>query len=155
MTSWPSMTVIGQVSFPTLGQLKCSRAPTLPPHARGLVLRPIICCAFVWHRLHQIIPAWHIVMEKSYTWGHSINHNFCDLQLKSLDANQPQLDSTQNSSYFSLSFRHWDCTANGWELRGLSLQFNIQSRLAIFSKWSTIHIIYGVLRRSFWVGGRG
>ena len=26
------------------------------------------------------------------------------------------------------------------ELRGLNLQFNIQSRLAIFSKWSTIHI---------------
>ena len=51
-----------------------------------------------------------------------------------------QLDSTQNSSYFSLSFRHWDCTANGWELRSLNLQFNFQSRLAIFSKWSTIHI---------------
>jgi len=26
-------------------------------------------------------------------------------------------------------------------LRGLNLQFNIQSRLAIFSKWSTIHIM--------------
>jgi len=51
-----------------------------------------------------------------------------------------QLDSTQNSSYFSLSFRHWDCTANCWELRGQNLQFNIQPRLAIFSKWSTIHI---------------
>jgi len=49
MTSWPSVTVIGQVSIPTLGQLKCSRATTLPPHARGLVMRLIICCAFVWH----------------------------------------------------------------------------------------------------------
>jgi len=41
-----SMTVIGQVSIPTLGQLKCSLGPTLPPHA-GLVMRLIICCAFV------------------------------------------------------------------------------------------------------------
>jgi len=24
-------------------------------------------------------------------------------------------------------FRHWDCTANGWELRGLNLQFNIHA----------------------------
>ena len=42
---------------------------------------------------------------------------FCDLQLKSLDANQPQraekgeklenqFDSTQNSSYFSYQFWH-------------------------------------------------
>ena len=59
-----------------------------------------------------------------------------------------QLDFTQNSSYFSLSFRHWDCTANGWELWGLNLQFNIQSRLAIFSKWSTIHIT-GFLAKVF------
>ena len=51
-----------------------------------------------------------------------------------------QLDSTKNSSYFSLSIRHWDCTANGWELRGLNLQFNIQPRLAILSKRSTIYI---------------
>jgi len=66
---------------------------------------------------------------------------FCDLQLKSLDANQPRTGKSvrlhTNNSYFSLSFRYWDCTANGWELRGLNLQFNIQSRLAM---WSTIHI---------------
>jgi len=108
MTSWPSMTVIGQVSIPTLGQLKCSCAPTLPPHARGLVLRLIIlCCAFVWH-IHKIILAWHTVMEKSYTWCHSINHNFCDLQLKSLDANQTRTGKSvrlhTDSSYFSFHF---------------------------------------------------
>jgi len=37
-------------------------------------------------------------------------------------------------------FHHWHCTANGRELRGLNLQFNIQSRLATYFKWSTIHI---------------
>ena len=39
--------VIGQVSIPTLEQLKCRRVQTLPPHARGLVLSLIMCCAFV------------------------------------------------------------------------------------------------------------
>ena len=79
-------------------------------------------------------------MEKSYTWGHSINHNFCNLQLKSLDANQPRTGNQTPHKTVATSvyqFRHWDCTANGWELRGLNLQFNI---LAVFSKWSTIHI---------------
>ena len=82
-------------------------------------------------------------MEKSYTWGHSIIISVIYSWRVWMPTNlrlENQLDSTQNSSYFSLSFRHWDCTANGWELIGLNLQFNIQSRLAIFSKWSTIHI---------------
>jgi len=50
-----------------------------------------------------------------------------------------QLDSTQNSSYFSLSISSLRLYRE-LQLRGPNLQFNIQPRLAIFSKWSTIHI---------------
>jgi len=79
-------------------------------------------------------------MVKSYTWGHSMNHSVIYSWRVWMPTNlglENQLDSIQNSSYFSSSFRHWDCTANGWELRGLNLQFNIQYRLAIFSKFES------------------
>ena len=78
--------------------------PNLPPHARCLVPRLIICCAFfVWHT-----PAWNMVMEKSYTWGHSTNHSGftaeefgCQPTSDSRKSEnfENQLDSTQNSSW--------------------------------------------------------
>ena len=81
-------------------------------------------------------------MEKSYTWGHSINHSVIYSWRVWMPTNLTLENQTPHKTVATsvYQFRHWDCTANGWELRGLNLQFNIQPRLAIFSKWSTIHI---------------
>ena len=92
-------------------------------------------------------PVWNIVMDKSYIWGHSINHSVIYSwrvwmstyiwQQKGWKFGKLVRLQTQNSSYFSLSR---DCAANDRELRGLNIPFNIEPRLAIFSKRSTIHI---------------
>jgi len=59
------------------------------------------------HDIHQIIPAWNIVMEEAI-----VSTIICDLQLKGVVAETAQLMV---------------------ELRGPNLQFNIQSRRAIYS----------------------
>jgi len=64
--------------------------------------------------------------------GWILNCKFRPLNSQSLTVHK-----TATSVY---QFCHGDCTANGWELRGLNLRFSIHPRLAIFSKWRTIHI---------------
>ena len=78
---------------------------------------------------------WNIVMEKSYTWGHSITILWFTAEVFGC---QPTSDSRKGENLETphktvatsvYQFWHWDCSANDWELRGLNLQFNIQPRL--------------------------
>jgi len=61
--------------------------------------------------------------------GHSINHNFCDLQLKSLDANQPQTGKSvglHTKQYIATSVYHFvtetaQLMVESWEVWTYSL----------------------------------
>ena len=99
-----------------------------------------MCCAFVWHTLTlSEIQSWkRAIIEAivSIIMWFTAKEFGCQPTSDSRKG-ENQLDSTRNSSYFSISILALRLRR---DLRGLNLQFNIQSRLAIFSKSSTIHI---------------